>query len=232
MLKPIFSFIVIILSAGFAFFFVKPEYRHMVERRTDLATLAGIFKDTDKIRSLIDQTEETLQSIDPADLARFAVFLPESADPLRIANNLQHTGFANGIVIENIKVEELGNGGQKNDAQKGNSQSSLSGATSGAVKTFSLGSKVEQAQGVMGGSSKTTATGGSNYAIMKANFTFVSTYEAFSKFFFDIENSLGLIDVVSLSFTPVPGAVDIKNVRKPAIPLYQYTVEINTYSLK
>lgn len=234
MLKPIFSFIVVILSVGFAFFYVKPGYDHMVERRADLATLAGIFKDTDRIRALIDQTEKTLQGIDTTDLARFAVFLPEAADPLRLANNLQRIGLVNGIVLGNIKVEEIEKGGQKNDAQKGGSQSALSGAASGAVKIFSLadGNETGQVKETRGRGGMTTATGDKKYATTKASFTFTSTYEAFSKFFFDIENSLGLIDVTSLSFTPVPESTDAKNIKKPAPLLYQYTVEINTYSLK
>lgn len=208
MFKPIFSLIVIILSVIFAFFYVVPEYNRAQEYRVDLAKLIQISKNADEIEILIGQTEETLKSVDATGLSRFAVFLPETSDPVRLANNLQRMGLANGVVLQNIKVEESVAGIQKsaneNKTEQGN-WATKSGTVSGDKK----------------------------YATTKANFTFTATYEAFGKLLFDVEKSLGLINITALSFAPVPVVVDTKNTKQvESPPLYQYVVAVETYSLK
>lgn len=224
MLKPIFSFIVIIISVVFAFLYAMPEYGRVQERRGDLAKLIEISKNAGEIETLISQTEETLKSVDLARVARFAVFLPETPDPIRLANNLQRLGLANGIILQNIKVEEPVVNTQKSIKANGGGMSQTT------TSIFNTGSNAGQGEGVAGGGGA-IASEDKKYATIKASFTFTATHEAFSKFLFDTEKSLGLINITALSFAPIPVVVDTKKVKQEAPLLYQYAIAVETYSL-
>lgn len=219
MFKPIFSFIVITLAVSFAFLYIMPEYDRNKDLRRDLENLSEISKTAGKIEDQISQTEVTLNTVDADDLARFAVFLPEAPDPIRLANNLQRIGLTNGIVLQDIKVEEAVAGAQKSTKPNG------SGALQVVANIFSTGGAGEGAkEGAVAGEKKYTTT--------KTNFSFAATHEAFSKFLFDTERSLGLINITALSFVPVPVMSDAKKSKQTAPPLYQYAVTVETYSLK
>ncbi|MEK7568813.1 MAG: hypothetical protein AAB497_01730 [Patescibacteria group bacterium] len=219
MLKPIFSLIVIILSVGFAFLYTIPQYNDFKERRDNLATLTEVFKDADKIKKLISETEETLNTIESDNLSRFEVFLPETSDPIRLANNLQKLGIANGITLEDIKVERGADKSQKDGSNAG-------GILQGVTNIFASGDSAQKE------SVDAAGAGEKNFVTTKANFTFVATSEAFHNFLYDTERSLGLINVTTLSFTPIQVATDSKKPKQEAPAIYQYTVAIETYSLK
>lgn len=230
--KPLFSFITILLSIGFAFFYVKPEYTLVEGRSANLTTLADIAKGSGRIKKLINDTEKNLNGVDSADLARFDMFLPEVIDPIRFANNIQRIGFTNGVVLENIKVEEPAVGTSKNIGLNSSGQSQQGGAIQGVVNTFSMGSKGDQTQRTTLDGMISGAVLEKKYATTKTSFGFTSTYEAFGKFLFDIEKSLGLINVTALSFHPSIETTDVKKIKRGSPPMYQFTVTIETYSLK
>lgn len=220
MFKPIFSLIVIALSVGFLFLYTLPEYDRVQERSDSLVTLTEVFKDADKIESLILETEQTLDSIDSKNRKDFEVFLPETSDPIRLANNLQRLGVDNGIVLEDIKVEKAANDPQK-DANL-----NAAGVLQGVTNVFAFGA------GTQKGSEDASGAGEKNFVATKANFSFVTTSEAFHNFLYDTERSLGLIKVTALSFVPIQVATDPKKPKQDAPAIYQYTVAIETYSLK
>ncbi len=62
--------------------------------------------------------------------------------------------------------------------------------------------------------------GGLPYEVVTVSFSFVATYENFRKFMEDIESSLRIIDIQSVSFTSSESG------------LYDFSVSINTYWLK
>lgn len=106
MFNSFISIAIIVLSLGFGFLYVKPQYDTTVSRRADLVTLDETLKSTSQIQSLITQTENTLDTIDPAALQRFSVFLPTTADSILLANNIQHIGQTHGIVLDKIKTSD------------------------------------------------------------------------------------------------------------------------------
>lgn len=207
MTKPFFSFIIIVISFGFAFFYVRPEYSLVGERRADLDTLMVTSKSSNMIKTLINETEKNLNSVNSVDLARFDIFLPEVIDPIRFANNLQHIGITNGLVLENIKVEE--------PARNTQDSAGLSAGNQPSPITQPQGAVLEK-----------------KYATTKTNFTFTATYEKFHIFLNDIEKSLGLINITTLSFQPVVETPDPKKIKSVGLQIYQFTVAVETYSLK
>lgn len=227
MTKPIISFIVLILSIGFTFFYVVPAYNLNKERRGNIESLSNILSTSGEIKKLINETKTNLSSIEPDGLSRFEVFLPVTIDPIRFANNIQSIGRKNRIILSDIKVEGPVSSTQNNSASGGG------GSAQGLVNTISLGTKIDQAQGVY---TMNTVTPGEvsskKYATTKASFTFTATYEMFLLFLNSLEKSLGVIDLTSLSFSVLPNDASLKTLRAPASPIYQYTMAIETYSLK
>lgn len=228
MTKPIISLIVLILSIGFTFFYVVPEYNINKERRGDILSLSNILSTSEEIKTLTEKTKKSLASIPPSGLSRFEVFLPEKIDNIRFANNIQHIGMKNRIILLDIKVEGAKNGTQNSVTQSDNS------AVQGFVKVASLDSKINQAEGAytMNPAGGVDGSAYKKYVTTKASFTFTSTFEAFQIFLYDLEKSLGVIDVTSLSFSPVAQAPSSGGGRTSSSLTYQYTMAIETYSLK
>lgn len=227
MTKPIISFVILVLSIGFAFLYVIPAYNLNVERRGDIESLTKILSTSSEIKTLIDQTKTNLGSIERSGLDRFEVFLPERIDPIRFANNIQYIGRKNRIILSDIKVEGSVNGVVASTTPAGVT------ATQGFIKATSLGAQIGKAEGAYDSqSSQTGVQANEKFATTKANFSFTSTFETFQSFLDDLEKSLGVIDVTSLSFSQVTAETSASSPRTPPPPTYQYAMTIETYSLK
>lgn len=227
MIKPILSLIVLILSIVFSIFYVKPEYDRVQSARADLGKLSGIAEDTDKIKALIKQTGEILNAVDADVLARFNVFLPEKLDPIRFANNLQSLALKNGIILSGIKVEErkIDTTSKPTTKPVAKSVDGVGGASSAfSITGQPFGADVGKATGVTVSEEK--------YVVTKTSFLFSTTYPGLLLFLKDLEKSLGLINVTSLSFKPLSSSTTDKKPKEALTGLYQFTIEIETYSLK
>lgn len=226
MTKPIISFVILILSISFALLYVVPAYNLNVEHRGDIKSLEKILSTSGEIKPLIDETKTNLGSIEQSGLDRFEVFLPERIDPIRFANNIQYIGRKNRIVLSDIKVE-----GSVNSAV-GNNETARATASQGLVSTISLGAQIDKAQGALGsqGSQSVAQTNG-KFVTTKASFSFTGTFETFQNLLNNLEKSLGVIDVTSLTFSPVAENAGATTSRTPP-PTYQYSMTIETYSLK
>lgn len=217
--KPIISFVVIIISVIFVIFYVRPAYGDVKDRQNDIVSLEKILSASSGIGVLVSQTTKYLDSINEEGRLRFAVFLPEKIDVIRFANNLQHIGLSNGIILEKIKIEEA------TDVKQGTSEMN-SETQKSFVSAMLLQDATRQVDIAKSGSSLSK-----RYVTTKASFEFVATYEKFQLFLYDLETSLELVDITSLSLTPKPVVVDPKNPSLTALPLYQYTINLETYSL-
>lgn len=228
MAKPIISFVSLILSIGFTFLYVIPMYNHTQERRGDIESLSKILSTSSEIKTLITETKENLKGIDTSVLERFNVFLPERIDPVRFANTLQSIGRNNRIILEGIKVTTPPAGTIGKTGVTGGT-----GAVQGLVNIISLGAQIDKAQGA----ENQAAVAGSaspfgKYVATHATFSFVADFETFQLFLNDLERSLGLINLTSLTFSQVSGEASSISAREASTPTYQYTMEIETYSLQ
>lgn len=216
--KPIISFAVLLISVVFAFIYVVPAYNLNMERRADILSLAKIIDTSGEIEKLINKTKADLGSIDSDSLKQFETFLPETIDPIRLANNIQSIGIKNRIVLSDIKITEPANDFKNKGKLKVVEKS-------GILNTLSLGAQINKAEGVaIDGSTATVQE--KKFVATKATFTFSATYETFQSFLRDLEKSLGLINLNSLSLSI---ASDSKS---NGAPIFQYAMEIETYSLK
>lgn len=224
MIKPILSLIIIVFSLGFGFFYSKPAYTSIQSARNDLKKLDQTAQSVSEIKKIIAETGKSLSEVDPDGLARFDVFLPETLDGVRFANNLQQIGAANMIILSEIKVEQKENG-KKQDKSAG-SQAANAGAVG---KVLTIDKNLAENNSA---SAKAGTGSGEKYVATKASFTFAATYSGFLLFLNDLEKSLGLINITSLSFEELATSEEEKSSQKDMPPLYQFSVEIETYSLK
>lgn len=227
MTKPIISFIVLLLSIGFSFFYVVPAYNLSQTRRGDIETLAKTLSTSSEIKTLIEKTKRSLGSIDPSALARFEVFLPATIDPVRFANNIQAIGIKNRIILSDIKVEAPGSGVRSKSATG-------TSPAQGVANTLSLGAQINKAEAPIPTAPNVSpgAPSDKKYETTKASFSFGTTYETFQLFLNDLQTSLGVINITSLSFTQLPEPANATKSKTPPPPMYQFMMTIETYSLK
>lgn len=228
MIKPIISLFVILFSLGFGFFYAKPKYDDVQSTRADLLQLTQTSQSASDIKDIINETQKSLKNINPDDLARFNVFLPETLDGIRFANDLQHIGTTNGLILSDIKVDE-----QKKDNKPATATKPAvtqpASASGVMVKALSVPNTVGD------GATPQPTTGGTaekKYIATRASFAFAATYSGFLLFLDDLEKSLGLINITSLSFKELSNSSEEKVTQSNLPSLYQFNIEIETYSLK
>ncbi len=228
MIKFILSIVALVTSLFFAFLYVKPEYSRIQNNLASLKILNETIRATETIKKLIKQIGDSFDSIDPADIARSSVFLPERIDEIRFANNLQSIGARNGMVLVDIKIGEGVKKIEKvivpevlNADGGGTSYSPIRSLDANKIVDVNI--------------QKTVGTvADKKYVTTKASFSLTTTYEKFELLLNDLERSLGIINVTLLSFQENKEAVDtndIKNTQQDTL-FYKYMVEIEIYSLK
>lgn len=220
MIKPILSLLTVILSLGFSFLYVIPAYEQLGVKQADLKMLNDTIKQTDEIKNIIEQTKKSMDDVTAEEDARFKTFLPEQIDEIRFINNLVHAGAARNILIEGVTTTKVKKGAESINATD-------SGVLGGLKKVFS---PTEQSSGSKSASSEDELRGG--YTTTKASFSFIASYPATLLFLGDLEKSLSLVNINSLSFREYDTSEDKKEAKRNGAPIYQSTVEIETYTLK
>lgn len=224
MIKPILSLIVIVISAGFAFFYVRPAYERLDTKKADLSMLNETLTSADEVQKTIRETKKNMESITPAEYTRFETFLPEEVDEIRFVNNIVHMGIQRNIAVEEIKILE------KKEGRVGGNTTAGASAVTGVNKVFSLNQLSDEATPNLTAKNDALAK---DFSTRKVNFSFVASYPVTLLFLGDLERSLGLINVNNLTLEEYKDTDTSKNKKTTgsSVPRYRSTVEIETYSL-
>lgn len=220
MVKNIFLFGILVFSAAFLFLYVKPLYGLVEKRRADIVLLDTARGQANSVKHVIEETETILGSISALERARFETFLPSSLDEIRFVNNIVNIARARSIVIENVKIGDVNT---KDVAGEGMKKTTSS---EGVQRIFSLNKDNSSTAGIAtaGG----TASNG-RYVATTVQFSFIAPYATVLLFLDDMEKSLGLINVNTLTLKEYTGD---GGSAKNGVTRYSVTVEIETYSLK
>lgn len=217
MIKNIFSFAILIFSVAFLLLYVKPLYGSTEKRKTDIGLLNETLEKANSVKRVINETGVILNDISSFERMRFNTFLPSTIDEIRFVNNIVGITRARSVVAEDIKIEK----GDKGTSQDGASKDSLK---VGLQKVFSL---EKDNSGDVTPTTSGTVEGG--YVATTASFSFIASYQTMLLLLDDIEKSLGLINVTSLSFKEYTGdGVSAQN----SVPRYQVNIKLETYSIK
>lgn len=216
MTKNIFSFVILTFSVAFLFLYVKPLYDLVEKRRADIELLDTARRQANSVKHVIEETKTILGSISSVERTRFETFLPASLDEIRFVNNIISIARTRSIVLENIKIEG-------SDTHTSEEEVKKTSASEGIQKIFSLN------KGNNSSDIATRAASDSQYVTATAQFSFIAPYATILLFLADMEKSLGLINVNTLTLKEYSG--DIGGVKNDTVR-YFVTVEIETYSLK
>ena len=230
-MKFIFSLIIFALSVVIGVAYVMPEYSAIAQNRSKLTEVTTTLKNKESIKTITTQINDALNSIDPTEQAALSVLLPQTLDEVRFADNLQNIGIQNGLTLTDIRVNKAPNTTDTSNSSPQPDTSSagaISQGVQGIQKTFSLDQSVPDT---------TTAalpvvSTDKSYVTTTASFSVVATYSQFLVFLASLEKSLQLINITSLSFQQYTGDIKGAASKDPSIAEYQFSFEIETYSLK
>lgn len=225
--NPLISLAIIVISASFAFLYVLPEYTLFKTRSSDVTILDGVAKNSEAISVLVNETEKSLGKISPLDMTRFGIFLPETLDPVRFANNIQKMGFASGVVINSIKLEDYTGTNGSSHSATGSDRGVAGNVAGSALQSFDTVGTISR--GATSGILAPKSNSEKKYSSMKASITFSSSYEKFQSFLYSMERSLGIVNILGLSMTPVSEVGDAK---KNGAQTYQFIIDIESYALR
>jgi len=227
-MKFIFSIIIFALSIVIGFVYVVPEYYTIAENKAKLTEVTTTLKNKESIKDIMGKIDEALNSVNPVDQTSLSVLLPETLDEVRFADNLQNIGKQTGLRLTDIKVEIVKN----TDASTTSSQgSAVDQSLQGVQKTFSLDQSVST---TTQNTTLPVVASYKDYVTTKASFSVIASYTGFLVFLASLEKSLQLINITSLSFKQYVDSASDKNIalRNPTLVNYQFSFEIETYSLK
>lgn len=214
MIKPILSLLVIIFSLGFSLVYTVPAYRAFSDEQADFATLRDTIQQAGVVKGIIDQTKASMEEVTVEEKARFETFLPQQVDEIRLVNNLTRAAVRRGIALEGITVDSA--------SAKKTSVSTSTSALSGVQKVFSLDAESFATRAAAGNDAVKASA-------VKVHVSFIASYPTVLLFVRDLEKSLHLMNITSLSLREHVSS-DTKDASATA--LYQITLEIEALLLQ
>jgi len=201
--KLIFPIILILAAIGIYVTFTQPHYETVKELMARNQDYQKVFDDADGLLRKRDDLIVKLNKIRPSDKVRIAKLIPDSIDNVRLVIDINDGITARyGVGIKNIRFESSSDDKALQSGQSG---------TASVATAVNKGLKKDSPNIIEN----------KDYNSVTLNFTIVASYSTFLKILRDLESSLRIVDVTSLSFK----STDTSDV-------YQYDVGIKTHWLK
>lgn len=181
--------------------FTNPSYARIKTLRAQNAQYSEALANSRKLQEERDALGQKYNSIPPASLARLMKFLPDTADNIRLIIDIQRIGQTYGLTLSSIKY----------DAKQANGGNTPGSNTVSAPAINTAGD---------------LAAASADYGTFSLEFSVQSTYENFLKFMGDLESSLRLVDIQSVTFNADSSSTTSDNGKTV------FTVKLNTYWLK
>jgi Tfp pilus assembly protein PilO len=200
-MRFIIPIILLIISIASFVMFTNPSYGRIKTLRAQNAQYSEALANSRKLQEERDALGLKYNSIPPASLSRLTKMLPDTADNIRLIIDIQRIAQTYGLTLSSIKY----------DAK----QTGVVSAKGTAVPTTPA---INTAGDL--------AAASADYGTFSLEFGVLSTYENFLKFSADLESSLRLVDIQSVTFSndSTGGA---QNAGKTL-----FTIKLNTYWLK
>jgi hypothetical protein len=193
--------ILLLATLGLIFSYISPSYSKVQDIKEEITRFDEALGKAKELQALRDQLLAKYNSFSARDLERLEKFLPDQIDNVRLIIDIDAIASRYGMTVKNLSIQ----GDSKERLQK----------TSVGNSTADISTSVPTPGARVLGSRPSSVIGS---VIM--TFSVSASYERFLQFLKDLERSLRLIDVVSLSFDASGEGV------------YNYNVGIKTYWLK
>jgi hypothetical protein len=198
-MRFIFPTLLILISIGAFLVFINPTYSEVKVMRAESAQYDEALTNSRKLQEERDALSEKYRTLSPEDLERLTRMLPDNADNIRLILNLQQMAQTYGMAISSIKFDAASAAVAKNGGT----------ATAASATTAVSATDAAKAQ--------------RDYGDFEIEFTTTGSYANFQKFLKDMERSLRITDIQSITFG---SEVD------PAKQGYTYTIKLLAYWLK
>lgn len=187
--------ILLLLAIASFVMFTDPAYQAVKNLKVVAAQYNTALTNSRELQQQRDSLNAKYRAISPDALVRLSKLLPDNADNIRLVIDIQQMAQSYGMSLSAIKFDA----GQ------------TAAATSAAGNQLAAGTPANVAQ-----ASK-------DYGVFDLEFSTTSSYDNFLSFLKDIESSLRLTDIQSVTFS----SGDVAK-----IGLTTYTVKLRTYWLK
>ncbi len=198
-MRFIFPTLLILISVGAFLVFINPTYSEVKVMRAESAQYDEALTNSRKLQEERDALSEKYRTLSPEDLERLTRMLPDNADNIRLILNLQQMAQTYGMAISSIKFDAASAAVAKN------------GGTATATSATAAVSATDAAKAQR------------DYGDFEIEFTTTGSYANFQKFLKDMERSLRITDIQSITFG---SEVD------PTKQGYTYTIKLLAYWLK
>ena len=203
-MKFIFPTILIgIAIAGF-FIFANPIYKEVKELRIQQNSYDDALMNARELKERSDELLTKYNNFAPADLSRLRKMMPDHADNIRLTIEVESLAASHGIILRDVSFEV-----DQDETERRNAVADVSLVTTGGPIADSR-----------------------EYESLDVTFTMEGDYEQFTAFLKDLEKSLRILDIVSLSFESATDDLAGAGVTSPAVGYYEYELSTRTYWLK
>jgi len=206
MTKSILSILFIGAAVMLFIMYVQPTYDTVRKDKAKVARLDATLSKTREIQVLKKDLLDRFNNLfSETNLDRLKKMLPDHVDNVRLVLDMDGIASRYGIRIQNVSIKKQGTG---TDA------GSTSGDTSNTV--------------LNGGVSENLP-----YRSLTLQFEVISTYDEFILLLHDLESSLRIVDLVSLSVKPRSGSgtENKDKTTNDSKPIYTFGVSLRTYWL-
>ena len=195
MFKYIAPTILIGLSIAIFFGFTDPQYKSLQASRQVVGSYDQALNNSKTLAEERDKLIQKSNSIGADNLAKLEKLLPSSVDNIRLILEIEKIALPYGMSIKDVKYDVV-------------NKDTANTPSSGFIN---------------GGSSNQPSN--RDYGVLNLEFSTEGSYKNFISFTKNLESNLRILDISSVSFSSVSGALSSAEV-------YKYSFKIKTYWLK
>lgn len=197
--------ILILLACGLFFWYTNPNYQIAKASSATITGLDQTAQAAGNLSVLEQKIKDNYNALTAQQISSLQTLLPDNINTISLITEIDSIGAKHGITIQGISLTSQGGSGA---AGAGNSST----PSDTAVSTMSAA----------GNSSGTAvSTSAATYSTLPFTFSVTTSYANFISFLQDLERSLQLFDVNSITISGVTDKSDV----------YTYKVGLQTYSL-
>lgn len=197
--------ILIIASVGLFLGYTKPQYVELKDLRTEASKYDSALEKSKELLKKRDSLLDVRNTISEGDIDKLKKLLPSDVNSTKVILELQNLAVnKHGLLFENPKYDPNKKTTAPSVSPDQGSSNTQSKDTQQAVAPKDAAQQVPK-----------------DYGTFELEFTIIGPYEKFIAFIQDLEKSLRIIDIQSITITPKDGSSALK-----------YTVKVQTYWLK
>ncbi len=196
-MRFIFPAILVIASVASFIIFTSPTYKEIKGLNAQAAAYDQALTNAKNLQEVRDSLSAKYYSLSPEEIDRLNKLLPDNVDNIRLIIDIQRVASNYGMLLSSVKF----------DTFKAPTSSASDASVQGSPESIAIDDK--------------------EYGSFDLEFSTEAPYETFLLFLADLEKSLRIMDVSSITFTS-----DTDTSTNPSNSTYKYGFKIKTFWLR